>query len=81
VRLSKLYGKNIYDKNDGKTMGEVRDVLIDLEKGEVQYLMTKEASKVFLSNKSIAKKEMKSNLVPYEKVDALGDIVLVGESE
>lgn len=81
MRLSKLYGKSIYDKNDGKTIGEVKDVLIDLEKGEVQYLLTKEASKVFLSNKTIAKKEMKSSLVPYQRVDALGDIVLVGESE
>ena len=81
MRLSQLYGKSIYDRTDAKSMGEVKDVLIDIEGGKVQYLMTKEASKVFISNKSIAKKEMRSNLVSFDKVNAMGDIVLVGESE
>ena len=81
MRLSQLYGKSIYDQNDAKSLGEVKDVLIDIERGEVQYLMNKEASRVFISNKSIAKKEMKSSLVPFEKVSAIGDIVLVGEAE
>ena len=80
MRLSKIHGKGIYDEN-ATQLGVVKDILIDVEKGGVYCLLKEEASKVFTKDKNAAKGTIKKAIVPYDKVRAMGDIVLIGEKQ
>ena len=60
IKLSKIYGLDIYTDN-GKFLGRVRDLIIDLEKGEVvritleplNFLVSKDEALRILKEKSL----------------------------
>ena len=73
MRITEIYNLDIYGDN-GQYLGEVRDAIIDLEKGEVSRLLMEEwrnadrvESKRLLQNKSILFKNIRN----------IGDVVLV----
>ena len=72
MKLSEIYRMDIYS-DAGQYLGEVQDVIIDLEHGEVSRLLmvpwrnTKGDAKVTLRNKSIL----------YKNVKNVSDVVLV----
>lgn len=73
MRVTEIYNLDIYSDN-GQYLGEVRDAIIDLEKGEVSRLLMEEwrnadrvESKRLLQNKSILFKNIRN----------IGDVVLV----
>lgn len=72
MKLSEIYRMDIYS-DAGQYLGEVQDVIIDLERGEVSRLLmipwksTKADAKVTLRNKSIL----------YKNVKNVSDVVLV----
>ena len=73
MRLSEIYSMDIYS-DGGQYLGEVRDAIVDLEKGEVSRLlmdewrnMDREEVKRILQHKSILFKNIKN----------VGDVVLV----
>ena len=73
MRITEIYNLDIYGDN-GQYLGEVRDAIVDLEKGEVSRLLMEEwrnadrvESKRLLSNRSILFKNIRN----------IGDVVLV----
>jgi sporulation protein YlmC with PRC-barrel domain len=72
MKLSEIYRMDIYS-DAGQYLGEVQDVIIDLERGEVSRLLmvpwknAKGDAKVVLKNKSIL----------YKSVKNVSDVVLV----
>ncbi len=66
IRLSKLYGKQIYNTK-GYYVGYVDEVLIELDRGEGKVLA------LGLPGKKVG--------IPYDRVTAIGDIILVKTRE
>lgn len=75
MKLSEIYRMDIYS-DAGQYLGEVQDIIIDLERGELSRLLmvpwktAKGDSKLVLKNKSIL----------YKNVKNVGDVVLVGSA-
>ena len=73
LRLSKLFGMDIYDVDAGYK-GKVYDIIINLEKGKLETITT-EPLKV--KTKSDAKKILSEKSIPYKNVKSAKDIILV----
>ena len=73
VRLSKLFGMDIYTDN-AEYKGKVFDLVINLEKGRVETITT-EPLKV--KSKQEAKKIIKEKSVPYRNVKSAKDILII----
>ncbi len=73
LRLSKLFGMDIYDIDAGYK-GKVYDIIINLEKGKLETITT-EPLKV--KTKSDAKKILTEKSIPYKNVKSAKDIVLI----
>ncbi len=73
-KISEIYGKPIFS-GEGEKIGSVSDVILDIEQGKVERLSTNKL-------KGITKRELKSLIkdqsVSYDKVESIGDIVLLG---
>ena len=73
LRLSKLFGMDIYDASAGYK-GKVYDLIINLEKGKIETITT-EPLKV--KSKSDAKKILSEKSIAYKNVKSAKDIILV----
>ncbi len=74
VRLSKLFGMDIYTDN-AEYKGKIFDLVINLEKGKIE-TMTTEPLKV--RTKQEARKIISEKSIPYQNVLSAKDILLVG---
>jgi len=74
IRLSKIYGLDIYTDN-GKFLGRVRDLIIDLEKGDVVRLTLEPLN--FLVSKDEALRILKEKSLLYKNVKSVSDVVIV----
>ncbi len=74
TRLSKLFGMDIYT-TAGEYKGKVFDLVINLEKGRIETVTT-EALKA--RTKQEAKKIISEKSVPYNRVVAAKDILVIG---
>ena len=77
VRLSELFGMELYTAN-GERKGKVFDLVINLEKGRVETITT-EALKV--KSKKEAKRIISEKSVPYRRVKAAKDIIIISTSD
>ena len=77
VRLSKLFGMDVYDFEAGYK-GKVYDIIINLEKGRLETITT-EPLKV--KTKSDAKKILAEKSIPYRNVKSVKDIIIVSSRE
>ena len=75
-RMSDLYGRRIYTQ-DSSYIGIAKDVLIDPIEGKIKYLLKAEAESLLGREKVEAKKFIKENFIPFERVAAVGDIIIV----
>ncbi len=76
IRASKLYGLDIYD-SDGRYLGKVNDLILNLETGEVVRLTT-EPLKANITKEELPKL-LKRKSVMYKRVKAVRDILIVGK--
>ena len=76
IRISKLFGMDIYTTT-AEYKGKVFDLVINLEKGKIETITT-EALKA--RTKSEAKKIISEKSIPYNKVKAAKDILIVGST-
>ena len=74
MRLSKLFGIDIYT-DTAEYRGKIFDLVINLEKGKIETITT-EALRA--RSKAEAKKIITEKSIPYGKVKAVKDIVIVG---
>ncbi|VVB66445.1 PRC-barrel domain protein [Candidatus Gugararchaeum adminiculabundum] len=73
VRLSKMYGMDIYTDN-GKFLGRVNDLIIDLEKGEVVRITMEPLTS---TSREEAKRILKDKSVLFKSVRSVEDVVVV----
>lgn len=76
VRLSKLYGKDIYT-DAGKYLGKVQDLILDFERGEVARIVMEPLQG---ADKEEAKRILKEKSVLYKNVRSVEDVVVVSAS-
>ncbi|MDP2665886.1 MAG: PRC-barrel domain-containing protein [Candidatus Diapherotrites archaeon] len=74
VRISKLFGMDIYTDN-AEYKGKIFDLVINLEKGKIE-TMTTEPLKV--RTKQEARKIISERSIPYQNVLSAKDILIVG---
>ena len=75
-KLSDLYGRRIYSRSSD-FIGTARDVLIDPSEGRIKFILKEEAHSLLKRDKTEARKFVKENFIPYEKVEAVGDIIII----
>ena len=73
MKISEIYNMDIYGDN-GQYLGEVRDAIVDLEKGEVSRLLMQEWKS---SDKTEVRKVLQQKSVLFKNVKNIGDVVLV----
>ena len=72
MKLSEIYRMDIYS-DGGQYLGEVQDVIVDLERGEVSRLLMVP----WKNAKGEAKSVLKQKSILYKNVKNVGDVVLV----
>ena len=75
IHISELYGIDIYG-DDGKYVGKVNDVILNLEKGKIVRITTEPLRFV---SKTKAKSVLKEKSILYKNVRTVGDILIVGK--
>lgn len=71
--ISEIYSMDIYS-DAGQYLGEVRDAIVDLEKGEVSRLLMDAWRN---STREEAKKALQHKSVLFKNIKNIGDVVLV----
>ncbi len=74
IRLSELYGKDIYTQR-GMYVDKVEDIVLDIKKGEVMQLCFKQLKGTVISAEDI-KKVLQTESIGYGDVVAVDDIIL-----
>lgn len=73
MRISEIYSMDVYADN-GQYLGEVRDAIVDLEKGEVSRLLMEEWKNL---DRADSRKMLQNKSVLFKNVRNIGDVVLV----
>lgn len=74
-RMNDIYGKSIY--SDSEYLGKAKDVLIEPETGQIKYLLKGKAGTLLGKGRKEAKEYIRENFIPFEKVKAVKDIIVV----
>ena len=77
MRISTIYNMDIYS-DAGVYLGEVRDAIVDLEKGEVSRLLMIEWKN---ADNAEVKKILQNKSVLFKNIKNIGDVVLVSASK
>ena len=77
VKLSKIYGADIYD-DQGKHLGKAYDFIINVENGEIVRITT-EPLTASLSKDTI-EKILREKSILFRRVKSIGDIIVVSRS-
>ncbi len=75
-KMSDIYGRRIFDQSSN-FLGTAKDVLIDPSEKRIKFLLKEEATSILGRERAEAKKFIKENFIPFERVIAVGDIILV----
>jgi sporulation protein YlmC with PRC-barrel domain len=75
MSISELYGKTIIS-NDGKILGKVKGVMLNLEEGEVSHLLVTDMEQLMRSNNP--RKDIQKNSVAYSRVRKVSETIVVG---
>ena len=75
MRVSEIYNKDVYS-DSGQYLGEVREMIIDLERGEVSRILMEEPRS---SSNDDLKKILQKKSVLYKSIKNVGDVVLVSD--
>jgi sporulation protein YlmC with PRC-barrel domain len=73
MKVSDIYSMDIYSDN-GQYLGEVRDAILDLEKGEVSRLLMEEWKS---SSEDEMRKILQQKSILFRNIKNIGDVVLV----
>jgi sporulation protein YlmC with PRC-barrel domain len=73
MKISDVYNMDIYS-DAGQYLGEVRDAIVDLEKGEVSRLLMDEWRS---SDREDVKRMLQQKSILFKNIKNIGDVVLV----
>ena len=76
MKISEIYNMDIYS-DAGQYLGEVRDAIIDLERGEVSRLLMEEWRSI---DRDEAKRLLQSKSILFKNIKNIGDVVLISAS-
>ncbi len=74
IRISDLYGKKVISTS-GEMLGEVRGVILDMEKGSVAHLLFREMGQLVMS--SNLRGDFHKNSVSYDRVTRMSETIVV----
>ena len=75
-KISDVYGRRIYNESSG-FLGVAKDVLLDPAEGKIKFLLKDDVSSMLGRQDEEARKFIKENFIPFEKVKAVGDIIII----
>ncbi len=75
MKVSDIYSMDIYS-DGGSYLGEVRDAIVDLEKGEVSRLLMEEWKS---SDREEIKRTLQQKSILFKNIKNIGDVVLVSQ--
>ncbi|MEM0154657.1 MAG: PRC-barrel domain-containing protein, partial [Methanothrix sp.] len=73
MRVSEMYNLDIYSDN-GQYLGEVKDAIVDLEKGEVSRIMMEEWKN---ASEDEVRHMLQQKSILFKNIKNIGDVVLV----
>lgn len=76
VSISELYGKKIIS-NEGKMLGEVRGVMLNLEEGMVSHLLLTEPEVLLKSTNP--RSDIQKGSIAFKRVKKISETVIVGK--
>lgn len=76
ISISELYGKRIIS-NEGRVIGEVQGVMLNLEDGAVSHLLLTRIDK--LQRSGDLKKDLQKNSIAYKRVKKISETIIVGK--
>lgn len=77
-KISDIYNRRIYNQNSDY-IGVAKDVLIDPDSGKIQFLLKADAQSIIGRETAEARRFIKENFIPFSKVKAMGDIIIVSD--
>jgi sporulation protein YlmC with PRC-barrel domain len=78
VRLSEIGGRRIFDAQS-QFIGTASDIIIDPTEGRVKFLVKEKAHTILGLNRDQAKQFMRKNFIPVEKLNAIGNVIIVSD--
>ncbi len=75
LSISELYGKKIIS-NDGKVLGDVKGVMLDLEEGNISHLLLNKPEELLRSQNP--RRDIQKNSVTYKRVKKVSETIIVG---
>ncbi|MCL4372199.1 PRC-barrel domain-containing protein [Candidatus Marsarchaeota archaeon] len=76
MRVSEIYNLDIYSDN-GQYLGEVKDAIVDLEKGEVSRVLMEEWKN---AGEEEVKRMIQQKSILFKNIKNISDVVLVSSS-
>jgi len=76
MMLSEIYGKKIITSG-GKILGDVKEIVLDMENGQVSHLLTTKLEQ--LARSSDVREALSKNSILYKRVKNVAESIIVSE--
>jgi len=76
MMLSEIYGKKIITSG-GKILGDVKEIVLDIENGQVSHLLTTKLEQ--LARSSNIREALSKNSILYKRVKNVAESIIVSE--
>jgi len=76
MMLSEIYGKKIIT-SEGKILGDVKEIVLDIENGQVSHLLTTKLEQ--LARSSDVREALSKNSILYKRVKNVAESIIVSE--
>ncbi|MFP3278102.1 MAG: PRC-barrel domain-containing protein [Candidatus Micrarchaeota archaeon] len=76
MMLSEIYGKKIITSG-GKILGDVKEIVLDIENGQVSHLLTTKLEQ--LARSSNVREALSKNSILYKRVKNVAESIIVSE--
>jgi len=76
MMLSEIYGKRIITSG-GKILGDVKEIVLDIENGQVSHLLTTKLEQ--LARSSDVREALSKNSILYKRVKNVAESIIVSE--
>jgi sporulation protein YlmC with PRC-barrel domain len=76
MMLSEIYGKKIITSG-GKILGDVKEIVLDVENGQVSHLLTTKLEQ--LAKSSNVREALSKNSILYKRVKSVAESIVVSE--
>jgi len=75
-RISEIEGRKIFDA-DSQYLGTASDIMIDPEQGTIRFLIKDNVKSILGAPKERARAFIKKNFIAFERVKAIGKVIIL----